>query len=101
LVYSLPMSDLTMRDLDHVIALSHLAIEPSRKEAYLAKLQQVLTYMDQLKQVDVEGVSPSSHALAHSTRLREDVVVAQPELLLEKNAPLFESHAFRVPKILG
>ncbi len=95
------MSDLSMQDLDHVIKLSHLEISPSRKDMYLKKLQQVLGYMDQLKRLNVDDVKPSSHAINQSTRLREDVVVPQPDLPLELNAPQWEAHSFRVPKILG
>jgi aspartyl-tRNA(Asn)/glutamyl-tRNA(Gln) amidotransferase subunit C len=95
------MAELSMQDLDHVIRLAHLEIEPERKAIYLKKLQNVLTYVDQLKQLDVDDVRPSSHALNQSTRLRDDVVVPQPDLALEPNAPLWEDNAFRVPKILG
>ncbi len=95
------MSELSMQDLDHVMKLAHLNVEPSRREPYLKQLQNVLSYMDQLKQLNVDSITPSSHALNQSTRLRDDVVVVQPDLLLEKNAPYWEGNAFRVPKILG
>jgi aspartyl-tRNA(Asn)/glutamyl-tRNA(Gln) amidotransferase subunit C len=91
---------LKMHDLDAVAALAHLQLEPDEKKQYLSQLGRIFEYMEQLNKLDLSGVTPTLHASDMETPLREDVVVAQPDLMLQKNAPAWENGCFRVPKIL-
>ena len=93
--------NLSKKDIEHVAKLAHLEIDEARKDLYLKNLSEVLTYMDQLNELDVSGIEPSAHASETGTQLREDVVVEQNDLDIEGNAPIWEMGAFRVPKILG
>lgn len=87
--------------LDHVIHLSHLRVAPEKKDAYLKQLQDILKYMDKLNALDLSDTDAATHSIEASTPLREDVVVESGDLLLEKNAPKWDDHAFEVPQILG
>ena len=88
-------------ELDHVIHLAHFTVEPEQKTAYLQQLQNVLTYMSALDQLDLREESASHHDAAASTFLRDDVVCDSTDLLLERNAPKWDGEAFEVPRILG
>ena len=88
-------------ELDRVIHLAHLTVDPKKKTAYLKQLQDILSYMDTLNQIDVSHEPASVHAAQSSTLLRDDVVQDPQDLLLERNAPKWDDNAFEVPSILG
>lgn len=48
-------------------------IDDATLERLAKDMAQVLAYIDQLREVDVEGVEPTSHGVPLPTRLREDV----------------------------
>lgn len=71
-------------------------------EKLLRDLNQILDYVKQLKEVDVEGVLETSHPVHHATPFRDDKVgssLSQEEAL--KNAPDKKGGHFRVPKVIG
>jgi len=68
----------------------------------LRDLNQILDYVEQLKEVDVEGVLETSHPVHHATPFRDDKVrssLGQKEALM--NAPDKKNGCFRVPKVIG
>ncbi len=91
---------LPMKDLEQVIQLAHLHVEDAEKERYLSQLSKILDYMEHLNKLDLSHVSPTLHAAEEPTPLRADEVVAHENLMLSQNAPAWEAHCFRVPKIL-
>ncbi|MFC1753726.1 Asp-tRNA(Asn)/Glu-tRNA(Gln) amidotransferase subunit GatC [Thermoproteota archaeon] len=92
---------LTLNDLDHVLELAHLEIPKQEEESYLAQIQTILEHMENLKKVDLTHIPPTSYTSRQPTLLRQDKVKKQDDLFLEENAPDWEDHCFRVPKILG
>ena len=65
-------------------------------------LSGIVTFMEQLNEVDVTGVEPIAHALPLSNVLREDVVEASLPLdQVLQNAPETDGPFFKVPKIIG
>lgn len=92
------VSEQTVR---HIARLARLELADGEVEAYRRDLSQILGYVDQLQQVDTEGVEPTAHAVPTQMRLREDV--AEPRLSREDvlmNAPAHEDGMFRVPKVV-
>jgi aspartyl-tRNA(Asn)/glutamyl-tRNA(Gln) amidotransferase subunit C len=90
-----------MKDLDHVLKLSHLHISDDEKPEYLEKLKSTLETMKSLDSLDLSKIEPSSHSNLESHYLREDTAENHADLLLEKNAPDWEDGYFSVPQILG
>ena len=81
----------TKKDLENVAVLSRL----------IQQMDAILTYMDNLSEVDTENVKPTTYALPMSNVFREDEV--KPSLPREaalSNAPLKENGYFKVPKVL-
>ena len=93
-----------------------LAVDDVRKVASLAKLQfgedelvqftsqlaNIVSFVEQLSQVDVTGVEPMSHPLAIHSVFRDDQRAAG--LLREDalaNAPKSDGEYFLVPPVLG
>ena len=65
------------------------------------ELDAILGYMETLKQVDVSGVEPTTHAVPLSCPLRADQL--GPQLTVEEalsDAPSREGAFFEVPKII-
>ena len=91
----------TKKDLENVAVLSRLSIPEDKQDTYIEQMDAILTYMDNLAEVDTDAVKPTTYALPMSNVFREDKV--KPSLDREaalSNAPLKDNGYFKVPKVL-
>lgn len=91
---------LTKEQVEHVAKLARLNLTDEEKELYSKQLSEILNYIDQLNEVNTEGVEPMTQPIPTVNVMREDVVnkeFSRDDLL--KNAPYEEQGFFRVPKI--
>ena len=64
-------------------------------------LNDILEFIDQLKNVDTKGINPLQNVNKQELKMREDNVNPNAEVSdLLKNAPESESHFFSVPKVI-
>lgn len=88
----------TVRRIAH---LARIAIEDSEVERLRGELNAILSFVETLSEVDVEGVEPITSALPMEMKKRADVVtdgrIAEDILA---NAPMREDHYFVVPKVV-
>jgi aspartyl-tRNA(Asn)/glutamyl-tRNA(Gln) amidotransferase subunit C len=86
----------------HKIAhLSRLDIKPDEEASLLNSLNGVLTWMEQLNEVDTTGVEPLTHMSDETNVLRDDIVanhLSREQALV--NAPQHDEQFFEVPKVL-
>jgi aspartyl-tRNA(Asn)/glutamyl-tRNA(Gln) amidotransferase subunit C len=84
-----------------IARLARMKLEEERVEPMMAELNGILNWIEQLKEVDVQGVEPMTSAVAHSLKMRDDVVTEpnNSEALMV-NAPNGEDHFFVVPKVV-
>jgi aspartyl-tRNA(Asn)/glutamyl-tRNA(Gln) amidotransferase subunit C len=88
-------------DIEKVARLARLELSEEEKETYGNQLEQILTYMEQLNQLDTAGVEPTSHAIPIQNAFREDEM--KPSFLQEEVlgiAPEKEDGHFKVPRII-
>jgi aspartyl-tRNA(Asn)/glutamyl-tRNA(Gln) amidotransferase subunit C len=88
-------------DIQYVAHLARLALSPEEEEKFGAQLREVLGYIEKLKQVDVDGVEPTAHAVPLVNVTRVDEVkpsMSQEDAL--SNAPAQANGLFIVPKIV-
>ena len=88
-------------DVDHVARLARLALSDAEKAAMGEQLGRILAYIDKLKELSVEGVEPTSHAVPMLNVMRDDEV--EPPLDRDEmmaNAPDRVGEFFRVPRII-
>lgn len=88
-------------EIQKIALLSRLAIKEDQMDAVGTQLNDILSYMDLISQVDVEGVQPTAHAVTMQNVMRDDVV--QPSFTNEQallNAPEPEDGYFKVPKVI-
>lgn len=91
---------ITIKDVEHVAKLARLELSEEEKVKFSKQLGDILKYVEQMNQVDTEGVEPMSHAIPMVNVMREDAVVSEnTKEELMANAPLKEDGFFRVPKI--
>jgi aspartyl-tRNA(Asn)/glutamyl-tRNA(Gln) amidotransferase subunit C len=93
---------------DEVLKIAELAklqFGESELQAFTAQFQHILDYIEQLKEVNVEGVDPTSHVSLTEDfdkhMFREDE--SRPSLAVEEalgNAPDQGRDHFRVPNVL-
>ena len=88
-------------EVEHVAKLARLALTDRETKEYTATLNDILTYMDKLGELDTTGVEPMTHAIPNENVMREDLVKpseAASDIL--KNAPDTKGTFFRVPKVI-
>ena len=84
-----------------IARLARLALEEDRVEPMVQELNGILAWVEQLKEVDVEGVSPMTSVVEQRLKMREDVVTETDHAEeLMSNAPGGEDHFFVVPKVV-
>jgi aspartyl-tRNA(Asn)/glutamyl-tRNA(Gln) amidotransferase subunit C len=87
-----------------VAALANLELADAEIETYRGQLDDILTYIDKLNQVDTSFVEPMTQVVAgpaDESALREDVVVRSyiiDDVL--SGAPDPEAPYFRVPRVI-
>lgn len=92
---------ITAETVEHIAHLARLNFEGEQKEAILTDLNNIVSFMDKLSEVNTEGVEPLIFMTEGFDHLREDevhVTISQKEAL--KNAPKKDSDYFRIPKVL-
>ena len=84
-----------------VARLARLKVDEARLESLAAELSGILTWIEQLQEVDTEGVQPMASTEAVSLPMREDVVTdgGDPAKVLA-NAPRALRNFFVVPKVV-
>ena len=89
------------RDVEHVARLARIALSDAEKARMRTELSAILAYIDTLKEVPVEGVEPTSHAVPLVNVMRDDD--ARECLPVDEalaNAPDRAGEFFRVPRII-
>ncbi|UOF92249.1 Asp-tRNA(Asn)/Glu-tRNA(Gln) amidotransferase subunit GatC [Fodinisporobacter ferrooxydans] len=92
---------ISIQDVEHVANLARLTFTDEEKEQFADTLSKILHYADQLQELDVADVEPTSHVLHITNVVRKDE--ARPWLSNEEalaNAPEEEDGQFRVPAVM-
>mgnify|MGYP005856471977 CR=1 FL=1 len=91
-------------DKDTARRVAHLArieVAEADLDRIAAELSSILGFMEQLREVDVEGVEPMTSVTPMAAPLREDVVTAGGERdRILSNAPDARMGFFAVPKVV-
>ena len=84
-----------------IARLARLALEEEHVQPMVQELNGILNWVEQLKEVDVEGVAPLTSVVEQRLKMREDVVTDGGNAdALMTNAPQSEEHFFVVPKVV-
>jgi aspartyl-tRNA(Asn)/glutamyl-tRNA(Gln) amidotransferase subunit C len=84
-----------------VASLARIREPEDRLEALADELNGILTWIEQLNEVDTEGVEPMTSAVATKLPMRDDVVSEPGDAArILANAPKSERGFFVVPKVV-
>jgi aspartyl-tRNA(Asn)/glutamyl-tRNA(Gln) amidotransferase subunit C len=84
-----------------IAQLARVAVAEHEIEQLRGELNAILAFVEQLSEVDVEGVEPMTSVIPMEMKKRPDVVTdgGIADAIL-KNAPAAEEHFFVVPKVV-
>jgi aspartyl-tRNA(Asn)/glutamyl-tRNA(Gln) amidotransferase subunit C len=84
-----------------IAQLARIAVAEDEIEHLRGELNAILAFVEQLSEVDVEGVEPMTSVIPMEMKKRPDIVTdgGIPNAIL-KNAPAAEEHFFVVPKVV-
>ena len=88
-------------DVRYIAGLARINVPENELEGFTKNLEKIISYVDQLNELNVENVEPTSHVLHLKNVYREDVV--KPSLS-QQDALKFaiESYqsSFKVPRVI-
>jgi aspartyl-tRNA(Asn)/glutamyl-tRNA(Gln) amidotransferase subunit C len=88
-------------DVRRVALLGRLALSEDEESAFAKDLDEILTYVEMLNELDTAGIDPTAHAVEVAAAFREDAVTNAPETeALVAGAPARDGAFFKVPKII-
>lgn len=87
--------------VEDVAHLARIELRPDELEKLSGQLEHILQFIDKLKEVNVEKVAPTSHAINVSNVLRQDIPKGSlPVAKAIANAPSKKGNFFVVPKVI-
>lgn len=93
---------LSRHDVEKVSLLARLSLSEEELTKMTSQLGDIVGYVDQLAELDTEGVEPMAHAVDVANVFRKDEV--RPSLPREEalaNAPQDDGECYLVPAVLG
>lgn len=94
---------LTKKEVEHIAKLARLELSEEELNKYGEQLSAVLEYINQLEEVDVEGVEPTAQVTGLTNVWREDEARDCPEEEREaalNEAPDLEGRQIKVKRVL-
>jgi len=95
------MTKISSSDVRKVAQLARLELPDDQIEMYTEQLEDILSYVDHLQEIDTQNVPPTTRAVEVVNAMREDSVdvkCSREDIL--NQAPHREGDFFRVPRIL-
>lgn len=95
------MTRISLDEVKHVAHLARLAITEEEAVTFTKQLDSIITFAEQLNELDTDNVEPTSHVLPMKNVLREDKPgQGLPIEAVLKNAPDHKDGQIRVPSIM-
>ena len=92
---------ITKKDVEYVANLAKLKLNEQQKKLFLKQLNNILSYFQQLNELDTNNVEPTSYILHTSNLLHEDTVLPSlPQKSVLNLTEYKKDSYFKVPKIL-
>lgn len=92
---------ITREEVRHVAMLARLDLSEGEESRMTEHLNQILSYVEKLNELDTAYVSATTHAIELKNVFREDETAESLERgLALKNAPQSDGASFIVPKVI-
>ena len=84
-----------------IAKLSRLALDEARVAPMVDELNGIFKWVEQLNEVNIDGIAPMTSVVEQTLKMREDEITAGDAAnALMANAPEGEDHFFVVPKVV-
>lgn len=95
------MSRISAEQVQYIAGLARLSLTPEEVTRMAADMDHILEWVATLEELDTREITPTAHAIALATPVRDDEAAPamDPELAVS-NAPERVGTAFSVPKVL-
>jgi aspartyl-tRNA(Asn)/glutamyl-tRNA(Gln) amidotransferase subunit C len=96
--FSMQVDEATVK---RIARLARIRISDAEAEGLKKELSGILNWVEQLNEVDVEGVEPMTRVVPIKLKMRDDVVT-DGEIAddVTQNAPMTDDHFYVVPKVV-
>ena len=92
---------LNKAEVAHIAALARIRLDDSELEPLAAELSQILSWVEQLGEIDTDGVAPMTSVAAMRLPMRDDAVTdGDCRDAILGNAPYQAKGFFAVPKVV-
>ncbi len=90
------------KTMEYVGVLAQLELSEEEKQQAKGDMESMLRYMDQMNQLDTNGIEPMSHFFSTSNCFREDVVTNENNAdQVLKNSPVTKEGQYVVPMTIS
>jgi aspartyl-tRNA(Asn)/glutamyl-tRNA(Gln) amidotransferase subunit C len=92
---------ISKKEVENVARLARLSLTDEELNRMTGQLDNILSYVDKLEELDTTNVVPTTHVISLSNAFREDVIkesLSQEEAV--KNGPQHDGEMFQVPRII-
>lgn len=96
------MTKITPDEVRRIAALANIGLKGDEVAQYAAELDQIVQFVEQLQQVETEGIPPTDQVTGLVDVWRDDIVTSEysrDQLLA--NAPEQKDGFFKVKRVLG
>lgn len=96
------MAKIDKKTIKSLTELSRISCTEAEQEALLADLQKIISYIEQLNEIETTNVAPCNHVLSGMSNVfREDITgETLPRELFLENAPSQIGGMIRVPPVI-
>lgn len=95
------MSRISKSDVEYIAGLAQIELDEAAKDRLTGELDEILGYVEKLRELNTENVEPMMHALPITNVFREDEAGQSLDRdLALRTAPSHDGEYFIVPKIL-
>lgn len=92
---------ITVADVGYVAALARLELSNDEQQLFAGQMDAILGYVEKLKELDTDGIVPTSHAVPMENSFRDDTVCNSLGVAKAlANAPDRAESFYRVPKVI-
>lgn len=98
------MPALSLEEVERIARLAHLELTDAEKALFARQLAEILSYAEQVQQLDTRGVPATAHVHAALRAEREDTLrpsLAVSEALANAPEPAPDAGLFKVPRVIG
>lgn len=91
----------TRDTIEHIAGLARLNITETEKDKLTKEMENIISYVDKLNELDTSGLKPMEHVIPLKNVLRDDKVArSYDRAAILANAPSSEDGCFKVPKVV-